>query len=225
MHVIWDFDGPIAYSLPSYARTIKRICEEGARAFPNAGIHYPWTSLSALRRDISADFVRLYEQCGFTMDAHRGFIRRVWAHTHNGVRLPLVPGIQRVLTSLHAGGVHMSLATSRERAVTQRSLGSLVDLFYFATYGDNMPPKPHPGVLQTTLEKGGMDPTDCVYVCDTRADVAMMPRIRENLGCAPEPIVVTYGWAAASQFATSKVQLVHSVPELEALLLVRTKQS
>ncbi len=108
-------------------------------------------------------------------DRHERLNREIsarWA-TVNPV-LPMYPGVSNMLASLKHRGVHMGIASSRERGLLVENLRMLsIDSYFEAVVGqeDTQMHKPNPEPLLLALSGMGVDGATCIYIGDQATDI------------------------------------------------------
>jgi phosphoglycolate phosphatase len=127
-------------------------------------------------------------------------------------RTRLFDGMREVLDGLKGNGVRLAIATNRSRAslepmLAEHGLDAVFDCWLSATC---LPfPKPHPLMLERTLETLGVAPDAALMVGDTTVDLAMGRAARVDT-CA-----VTYGAHTEEELRREgPTHVVRSAPEI-----------
>ena len=88
---------------------------------------------------------------------------------------PLFPGAHEALAALDAAGYLLGIATGKSRRGLDRTLErhGLQGRFVTLQTADDGPGKPHPGMVQRSMDETGVDPGRTTVVGDTTYDIAM----------------------------------------------------
>lgn len=129
------------------------------------------------------------------------------------VESPLFDGAQTLLDKLHGNNIQMAVATGKARRGLERVFEQTQTKHLFASSicADEAKSKPHPEMLQVLLARFGLQPSEAVFVGDTKHDLSMAKQI--NMPC----IGVTHG-------AGSKTELLAHSPDYLADDLHQIKQ-
>ena len=123
--------------------------------------------------------------------------------------VPLFPGAAGLLRALHARGVHVAVASTKQRPTLEKILGAhgLLDVLDFVIGGDDVSAmKPAPECLFLGLERLGLTPADLLFCGDTVIDAATA----QNAGC--DFAAVLNGTTPAKDF--DAYPHVHIAPDL-----------
>jgi HAD superfamily hydrolase (TIGR01509 family) len=102
---------------------------------------------------------------------------RNWAAIHG---IPVKPGVAELLDHLDAIGMPRAIATGAIRSEALANLGTLVDRFNAAAFGDEVRAgKPSPDSYLLAAARLGVDPVRCLALEDSDAGV----RAAERAGC------------------------------------------
>lgn len=130
--------------------------------------------------------------------------------------VPLFPGAAELLRALHAGGIHVAVASTKQRGVLEGILGrhGLTGVLDFIIGGDDVASmKPAPDCLFLGLERLGLTPADLLFCGDTTIDAATA----QNAGC--DFAAVLNGTTPAEAFAGyPSVRISPDLPDLHAWL-------
>lgn len=134
----------------------------------------------------------------------------------NKVATPLFEGIIDLLEGLTKQGTLIAVATGKGREGLNRVMAETGTTHYFKATrcGDEGESKPHPEMLEHLLTHFNVDASEALMIGDTNFDLEMaqnakVDSIGVTFGVHPEEILSQY----------NPVKIVHSVPELHALLV------
>lgn len=128
---------------------------------------------------------------------------------------PLYDGIAELLTTLHADGWSLAVATGKSDRGLAACLAThgIADLFVSLQTADRHPSKPHPAMLEAALFEAGADRHEAVMIGDTSFDMAMA----RSIGVAA--IGVDWGYHAAHELlASGAARVVETAAALGAAL-------
>lgn len=123
--------------------------------------------------------------------------------------VPLFPGAADLLRVLHDSGVHVAVASTKQRPTLEKILGAhgLLDVLDFVIGGDDVTAmKPAPECLFLGLNRLGLTPADLLFCGDTVIDAATA----QNAGC--DFAAVLNGTTPAEAFGP--YPHVHIAPDL-----------
>lgn len=169
--VLFDLDGTLADTAPDLARALNRVrAARGEAPLPLARVR-PVVSLGGRA------LVRLAFGVGPGEDGfeplHRRFLEAYREHV--AVRTRLFPGMEAVLAAIEARGLPWGIVTNKASWLTVPLLEALGLAARAACVvcGDTTPNrKPHPEPLLYACARLGREPAHCLYVGDSRNDVA-----------------------------------------------------
>lgn len=142
--------------------------------------------------------------------------RRHWRRLEPG-RVDLFPGVREMLDSLKAGEVRMAVATSKSLQGLERMFDvlDLRDYFGFWLTNDRVDNgKPHPEMVERTLENFNAEPGQAIMIGDTTFDIEM------GQAAGVDTCAVTYGSHSAEELSALKpTYIVDSAPEMQEVLL------
>ena len=146
--------------------------------------------------------------------------RLVEAYKHAFVELdstpsPLFEGVEVMLDDLKTQGKTLTVATGKARRGLDRAWRNTATGHYFTASrcADDAQSKPSPDMLTQLLDELNLKPADAVMVGDTVYDMQMA----EAIGM--DRIGVSYGVHAQVHLEVHEpIAIVHSIPELHALL-------
>ncbi len=181
---------------------------------------WPAPEREAVRRTVGQPLEVAYE--GLTGDkdpAHQARFREAFASVArpmqaNGV--PLFPGAKELLRALHGAGVHVAVASTKQRPTLEEILAAhgLMETLDFVIGGDcvaNM--KPAPDCIFQGLARLGLGPGDVLFCGDTTIDAATA----HAAGC--DFAAVLNGTTPAGDFAAyPSVYIARDLPDLQAFL-------
>lgn len=181
---------------------------------------WPAPEREAVRRTVGQPLEVAYE--GLTGDkdpAHQARFREAFSSVArpmqaNGV--PLFPGAEALLRALHAAGVHVAVASTKQRHTLEKILAAhgLLETLDFVIGGDcvaNM--KPAPDCVLLGLERLGLTPEEVLFCGDTTIDAATA----QAAGC--DFAAVLNGTTPAEAFAAyPSVCIARDLPALQAFL-------
>lgn len=149
---------------------------------------------------------------GFIADLHRSKTRHFVALLREG-RIPMRPGVLRLLREARAAGVRLGIATTTTQenvAVLLESSGEpgIVDWFQVIAAGDIVPSKkPAPDIYLWALDRFGLPPEACIAFEDSDNGV------RSARGAGLDAIVVTESAYTAGQDFTGACLVVDQLGE------------
>ena len=187
---LFDIDGTLLDSAPDICGAIQQVLEV-TPCDPPVSFEflksYIGLSLSELFSDIFPGCTP--EKCEGLFQQYRSFYH---ARQHGGTRV--FPGVAEGLASL---GGKKSTATSKGTPYSRFTLEHFGLLRYFdhVQGTDGFPSKPAPDVIFTALEALGAKPEDCLFVGDSRVDMAAGKRAGVKT-CA-----VRYGYGKEAELA------------------------
>jgi pyrophosphatase PpaX len=94
---------------------------------------------------------------------------------HHDVLIRPFPGVEQLLTVLHAAGLRLGVVTSKREGAARRGLSHYrLDRFFDVAvfHDDTIRHKPDPEPLVVASSKAGLTPADVVYVGDSVHDIA-----------------------------------------------------
>lgn len=124
-------------------------------------------------------------------------------------------GIMELLAELKAQGVKLAVVSNKPNSAVQE-----LSRLFFSDYmeysmgqQDAIPRKPAPDMLWHTVDKMGLELSDCVYVGDSEVDVATA----KNTGI--DCIAVSWGFRTVAELEAAGAKcIVHNTAELAELL-------
>lgn len=132
-------------------------------------------------------------------------------------KLVFFEGIEALLTTLHARGALLAVATGKSQMGLMRLFEAhpnIRALFATSRTAEQTASKPHPLMLEEILDELMCTPDDAVMVGDTQFDIDMAHAARMS------SVAVTYGAHSESDLRAAKPDvLVHDVQNLSAVLL------
>lgn len=170
---VFDCDGTLIDGQAS-------ICDAMERAFADHGLPLParndvrravGLSLPQAVRILLPDAVAAERDA--IVDAYKLAFRA--AREAGELQQPLFPGMAQLLSSLHAGGWQLGVATGMSTRGLTHCLAThgITRLFATLQTADDHPSKPHPAMLEAALLEAGADPGDAVMIGDTVFDMIM----------------------------------------------------
>jgi HAD superfamily hydrolase (TIGR01509 family) len=162
--VLFDWDGTLLNSYHADSQAYLAMFRE---------LGCSW-GLEELARHYSPDWYAVYRAAGIPKERWND-ANRLWRAHYAKHPSKLMTGARQVLRRL-ARRHSLGLVTSGDRQRVSRQLRSLAltNMFRARVCGGDTPEKkPHPAPLLLALQKMKLQPTDCVYVGDTREDLAM----------------------------------------------------
>ncbi len=124
------------------------------------------------------------------------------------------PGMQALLSRLHARGVQLAIASNKFQAGTERLVAEFFPGIPFVAILGNRegyPLKPNPEIVREVLRQTGVSPSGAAMVGDSLTDM------RTAAGGGIRGIAVSWGYRTLE--ASADYSLVTSVQELEGALL------
>ena len=164
-HIFWDFDGTLTDSYPAMVRAfVAAAADFGIAVTPERTLNLMKNCLTHCCRVIGEEN---------NLDAGelvRAFRRHEQEELQRG--LPLLPGMENALRTLHRLGVKHYVATHRDLVcrdlLEQAGVLSLFD--GFVTEEARLPRKPAPDMLLSLMAEHGLDATECLMVGDRPLD-------------------------------------------------------
>ena len=142
--------------------------------------------------------------------------RTHWYRLEPG-RIDLFPGVREMLDGLKTSGVQMSIATSKSLQGLERMFEVLDLRAYFGFWLTNDRVdngKPHPEMVERTLEHFDAAPGQTIMIGDTTYDIEM------GQAAGVDTCAVTYGSHSAEEFSALRpTYTVDSAPEMRDVLL------
>lgn len=130
--------------------------------------------------------------------------------------LPVMPGAQELMASLHAAGVAQALVSSSYRVLVDAALATGLGPFALTIAGDEVTHgKPDPEPYLTAAARLGVDPADCVVLEDSPSGVASGHAAGCRVVAVPSVAGVQIGPAPRRLVAASLAQV--SIADLRAL--------
>ena len=130
--------------------------------------------------------------------------------------LPVMPGAQELMASLHAAGVAQALVSSSYRVLVDAALATGLGPFDLTIAGDEVTHgKPDPEPYLTAATRLGVDPADCVVLEDSPSGVASGHAAGCRVVAVPSVAGVQIGPAPRRLVAASLAQV--SIGDLRAL--------
>ncbi len=164
-HIFWDFDGTLMDSYPAMVRAFIA----GAAEF-GIGIT-PERTLTLMKNCLTHCCEVVGEENGVApAELVHAFRRHEAEELRRG--LPLMPGIEQALRTLHDLGVKHYVATHRDLVCRELlEQANVLPLFDgFVTGEDRLPRKPAPDMLHHLIRTHGLDPAECLMVGDRPLD-------------------------------------------------------
>jgi HAD superfamily hydrolase (TIGR01509 family) len=188
--VLWDFDGTLADTEPSwFAAEFALAAEHGAG----------WTDADA-RALVGAELIESGRYIRERMDIDLEpeaivelLLDQVVADVRRGITWR--PGARELLAALRAAGVPCALVTMSYTRLTDAALEQLPpDIFDVLVTGDAVEHgKPHPEAYLTAAARLGVDPADCVAIEDSPAGAASAEAAGANVLVVPHHVDVPAG--------------------------------
>lgn len=210
---IFDVDGVLLDSLPQHLR----ICDDKAREYGLQGFKAP--TVAEFRRMVGSG-VRVSPMLDFFLAlgfppplAQRGvedYEREFMSRYHPDA----FEGVEAMLQTVHAAGIHIGLVTSNTRANVEPALGRAMRYFdqRCVFYFDSFPEPPGKAWCLTECARAlGLSTADCAYVGDQPADERAAAQAKMGF------LGVTYGWGLTPE--RTDLHLVNDVAEVAGALL------
>jgi phosphoglycolate phosphatase len=168
--VVFDWDGTIVDSIGSIvACTQAAMLDAGVEAPPEPVLR------GAIGLGLEDSFARFFPDSTRELREHiLERYRHHWIETFHARHDPF-PDVVATLTTLHAQGVLVAVATAKSRRGLVRDLErtGLGAWIHASRTLDECPPKPSPAMLLELMEELGTRPRDTLMVGDTRWDLEM----------------------------------------------------
>jgi phosphoglycolate phosphatase/pyrophosphatase PpaX len=184
-HILFDFDGTIADTLPliftSFRSTFQQFLGQHYTDSQVLSLFGP-TETVILQKLLPADH----------LDTGLTHFFDVYTKEHQRVVNP--PEIREMLDRFQAAGIKMGIVTGKGRRSADISLREwgLDSFFEVVITGDEVSqPKPHPEGILSAMQQMGLAPADTIYVGDSNADVLA--------GKAAGLVTVGVNWLAVTQ--------------------------
>ena len=225
--ILFDLDGTLLDTLEDLSSAVNHALE--LRALPlhtvdeyRGMVGHGVRNLvqQALEASLSADLVS-----DSLIDAALADFRTYY-QAHIDVHTRPYPGIQELLSELHARGVQLAVTSNKFQEGTEYLIRRFFPgIPFVATLGNRpgFPLKPSPEIVQEVLRLSGVSPEDALLVGDSPTDI----RTAYNGGI--EAIAVTWGYRSVKELGTALEQnstsgvpgghMVHSVSALRTELL------
>ena len=181
--VIFDWDGTLMDSTRLIARSLQSACVD-------VGVRVPTDreALFVIGLNMQDTFSLVAPD---TDEATRRLLAERYRHHFlaNEHEAPLYPGVEPMLSELHARGLRLAVATGKARRGLERALDAtgLRAWFEATRCADEGFAKPHPGMLLMLLEMTGVEPGRALMVGDTTHDL----ELAANAGV--DAVAVSYG--------------------------------
>ncbi len=176
----------------------------------------PAPDREAVRRTVGLPLEVAYEGLtGDTDPAHQAQFREAFASVAKPIQakgVPLFPGAAELLRTLHQQGIHVAVASTKQRPTLEQILGGhgLLDTLDFVIGGDDVGHmKPDPECLHLGLSRLGLTPGELLFCGDTVIDAETAQRA----GC--DFAAVLNGTTPAQAFEA--FPSVHISPDLSDL--------
>lgn len=183
---------------------------------------WPAPELEQVRSTIGQPLEEAYQ--GLTGDAdpvRQASFRAAFASVARPMQragVPLFPGAAELLRSLHDGGIHLAVASTKQHVTLENIIAAhgLLDTLDFIIGGDDVPRmKPAPDCLFLGLDRLGLTPGDLLFCGDTIIDAATA----QNAGC--DFAAVLNGTTPAAAFeAYPRIHIAPDLIELKRFLEV-----
>lgn len=209
--VLFDMDGTVLDTLED----LKDAVNVTLRAFD-----MPERSLEEVRCFVGNGALRLFEQA-VPDGSSEATVQRTLAwfkeyyDKHCLIKTAPYDGIMELLAELKAQGVKLAVVSNKPHSAVQE----LSKLFFsdYMEYSigqqDSIARKPAPDMLLLTVDRMGLELSDCVYVGDSEVDVATA----KNTGM--DCIAVSWGFRTVPELeAAGAACIVHNTAELLELL-------
>jgi phosphoglycolate phosphatase len=215
---VFDLDGTLIDSaLPISAAINVLLAERKARSLDPSQIR-PWISLGvdALIGNTLGSHVR-------DLAADVAEFRRIYASLQPDPR-HVYPGAFEALADLNSRGTRLGICTNKPQALTEQIVGELgLKLLVHTIVGacQTCRSKPHPDLLNLTLERLAVTREDAMYVGDSETDA-------DTAAAAGVPFVlVNFGYATGDRAnidCCARLDSLHHLPStLEALVRRRRR--
>lgn len=207
--IVFDWDGTLVDSTASIATCIQEAAREMGLRVPDRELasHVIGLGLQDSLRQAVPDLA----PGGYAafIDAYR---RQFLAREDS---MGLFAGVTELVTSLHASGYRMAVATGKSRRGLDRALDAtgLRPYMVATRCADETHPKPHPAMLLELIEETGHDAGRLLMIGDTSHDLEMARR------AGVDALAVTYGAHPADSLRRhSPLACIDSVAALRAWL-------
>ena len=140
--------------------------------------------------------------------------------TNLNLPTPLFPGVTETLTTLHAVGYQLAIATGKSRAGLKQALtdSGLSNLFHCSRCAEETCSKPHPQMLQEIMAELNVLPSATLMIGDTEYDLQMANNAKVGA------VAVNYGVHDPSHLLTFQPLIcLDTLPELLTWLSIETK--
>ena len=164
-HIFWDFDGTLMDSYPAMVRAfVAAAAEHGIEITPERTLTLMKNCLTHCCEVVGA------ENGVAPAELVRAFRRHEAEELRRG--LPLMPGVEQALRTLHELGVKHYVATHRDLVCRDLlDTAGVLPLFSgFVTEEARLPRKPAPDMLHHLIRTHGLDPAECLMVGDRPLD-------------------------------------------------------
>ena len=209
--VLFDMDGTVLDTLEDLKDAVNVTLD---------AFDMPRRSLEEVRCFVGNGALRLFEQAvapGSSEETVQKALAwfREYYDKHCLIKTSPYAGIMELLAALKAQGVKLAVVSNKPHSAVQE-----LSRLFFSEYmeysigqQDEIARKPAPDMLYLTVEKMGLELSDCVYVGDSEVDVATA----KNAGI--DCVAVSWGFRTVAELeAAGAACIVHNTAELLALL-------
>jgi phosphoglycolate phosphatase len=204
--IIFDLDGTLADSFPWFLRNVNDVADRfGFRRIAD-------DEVESLRHAGSREILRRLEVPLWKLPGISRHMRRMKSADLAGI--PLFPGTEAMLRSLHDGGLPLALVSSDNEANARRQLGAAADLFSHFDCGASLFGKATK--FRRLVKRTGASPQQVISVGDEVRDIEAARSA--GIACA----AVMWGYAAPNALRALGPDVVFErMEDVAAQLIVR----
>lgn len=212
---IFDFDGVISDTLPSFFEWMKHITQLTGRVFP-------YKKIEEFKPMIEDPYRPMYTKLGFDWEVEKEFLHQEFRNYMTNRHNPCFPGIKRVIKKLHRKGIELAIASSnRSEKINQELCGyglwpyfkSIVGKEQVTTSDGIEMIKPYPICLLLALDNLNCSPLEAIYFGDQPVDVIAARGVSDFLEEAIPVVGVTYGFAPKEKLLAANPDMYINKPE------------
>ena len=205
--VLFDMDGTVLDTLEDLKDAVNVTLD---------AFGMPRRSFEEVRCFVGNGALRLFEQAVVPGSSEETVLEALawfkeYYDKHCLIKTAPYAGIMELLEELKAQGIKLAVVSNKPHSAVQE-----LSRLFFSDYmeysvgqQDAVPRKPAPDMLWQTIEKMGLELSDCVYIGDSEVDVATAANA--GLDC----IAVSWGFRTVAELEAAGAKcIVHNTKEL-----------
>ena len=171
MLIIFDLDGTLLNTLEDLAAAANealQVCGFAPRSIREC-CQFAGNGVAKLLERALPEKARTPENLVHVQEAFLGYYdKHLWDHTYP------YQGMEDLLFALQKRQIKLAVASNKYHRATQRLITHFFPQIAFAAVlgqRDNVPPKPHPQIVQEILSLANQSKENCLYVGDSEVDM------------------------------------------------------